>query len=165
MFGFWLMFFIPAWAVLVPRRLPQRQAVVAWWAVGLLFTLMIGLRHEVGGDWGSYAEHFTHAARMTFGEALAMGDPGHYLLNRLVAGLGGSLYTVNLIYAAVLMTGTVVFCRRQPIPWLALLAAVPYMLVVVGMGYTRQSVALGFGLLGLVALADGKVRKFAFWVV
>ena len=165
MFGFWLMFFIPAWAVLVPRRLPERQAVVAWWAIGLLFTLMIGLRHEVGGDWGSYAGHFQHAAGMTFGEALKMGDPGHYVLNRLIAGLGGSIYTVNLVYAAVLMTGTVVFCRRQPNPWLALLAAVPYMLIVVGMGYTRQSVALGFALLGLVALADGKVRKFVFWIV
>jgi hypothetical protein len=47
---------------------------------------------------------------------------------------------------------------------LALLAAVPYMLVVVGMGYTRQAVALGFALLGLTALGKGKVRSFVLWV-
>ena len=93
-----------------------------------------------------------------------MGDPGHYVLNRLVAGLGGSIYTVNLIYGAVLMIGTVVFCRRQPNPWLALLAAVPYMLIVVGMGYTRQSVALGLALLGLVALREQRVRAFVLCV-
>jgi hypothetical protein len=39
------------------------------------------------------------------------------------------------------------------------------MLIVVGMGYSRQAVALGFALLGLVALADRRVAVFVFWVV
>ncbi|MBJ6983007.1 EpsG family protein [Luteimonas sp. MC1572] len=164
MWPFWLMFLIPAFGVLVPRSLPARQARVMWWIVGLLFALMIGLRHEVGGDWFNYLPHFQHAADLSFAEAAAMGDPGHYVLNRFVAGLGGSIYTVNLIYGAVLMVGTVVFCRRQPNPWLALLVAVPYMLIVVGMGYTRQSVALGFALIGLVALGEHRVRTFVVLV-
>lgn len=164
MWPFWLMFLVPAFGVLVPRRLPAAQASVMWWAVGLLFALIIGLRHEVGGDWFNYLPHFERAATMSFAEAAGMGDPGHYVLNRLVAGLGGSIYTVNLIYGAVLMIGTVVFCRRQPNPWLALLAAVPYMLIVVGMGYTRQSVALGLALLGLVALREQRVRAFVLCV-
>ena len=63
-----------------------------------------------------------------------------------------------------MMWGTVVFCRDQPNPWLALLAAVPYMLVVVGMGYTRQAVALGFALLGLAALGHGRTRAFVIWI-
>lgn len=164
MWPFWLMFLVPAFGVLVPRRLAAAPASVMWWVVGLLFALMIGLRHEVGGDWFNYLPHFQHAATMSFAEAASMGDPGHYVLNRLVAGLGGSIYTVNLIYGAVLMIGTVVFCRRQPNPWLALLAAVPYMLIVVGMGYTRQSVALGLALLGLVALREQRVRAFVLCV-
>lgn len=164
MWPFWLMFLVPAFGVLVPRSLPAAQARVMWWVVGLLFALMIGLRHEVGGDWFNYLPHFQHAATMSFAEAAGMGDPGHYVLNRLVAGLGGTIYTVNLIYGAVLMIGTVVFCRRQPNPWLALLAAVPYMLIVVGMGYTRQSVALGLALLGLVALREQRVRAFVLCV-
>ena len=164
MWPFWAMFLIAAWGVLVPRRLPVGQAKVVWWLVGLLFALMIGLRHEVGGDWFNYLPHFVRASQMSFAEAAAMGDPGHYLLNRWVAGMGGNIYTVNLIYAAVLMWGTVVFCRRQPNPWLALLAAVPYMLIVVGMGYTRQSVALGLALLGLVALGEHRIRTFVICI-
>ena len=164
MWPFWAMFLIAAWGVLVPRSLPAAQAKVMWWLVGLLFALMIGLRHEVGGDWFNYLPHFVRASQMTFAEAAAMGDPGHYLLNRWVAGMGGSIYTVNLIYAAVLMCGTVVFCRRQPNPWLALLAAVPYMLIVVGMGYTRQSVALGLALMGLVALGEHRIRTFVILI-
>jgi hypothetical protein len=63
-----------------------------------------------------------------------------------------------------MMWGTVRFCRAQPNPWLALVAAVPYMLVVVGMGYTRQAVALGFALLALTELGNGKVRSFVLWI-
>lgn len=164
MWPFWLMFALPAWGLLSPRSLPPRQSAVAWAVVGLVFTLLIGFRDQVGGDWFTYLPMFERAAQMGFGEAMSAGDPGHYVLNRLVAELGGHIYAVNLIYAVVLMSGTVVFCRRQPYPWLALLVAVPYMLIVVGMGYTRQSVALGFALLGLVALGDGRVRSFVLWI-
>lgn len=160
MLVFWIMFLVAAWGVLVPRRLPVRQAKFSWLAVGCLFAILIGLRHEVGGDWFNYLPHFESASSMTFFEAAAMSDPGHYVLNMWAARLGGNIYLVNLVYAAIFMWGTMVFCRRQPSHWLALLSAVPYMLIVVGMGYTRQSAALGLALYGLVALSEGRVRVF-----
>ena len=164
MFGFWLMFFVPLWGVLTPKRLPARHAAMAWWFVAVLLALMMGFRHEVGGDWGAYLRHFETTAGLRFMEAVQRGDPGHFVVNWVVGRLGGDIYWVNLMYSAVLMWGTVVFCRRQPWPWLALLVAVPYMLVVVGMGYSRQAVALGFALLGLVALGEHRLRMFVFWI-
>ena len=164
MLPYWLMFLVPALAVLMPWRLPERQSRCAWLVVGSAFALMMGLRDEVGGDWGTYLPIFHDTALGTFGEAIGRGDPGYHGLNWLVERGGGDIYIVNLLCAAVTMWGTVVFCRRQPNPWLALLVAVPYMLVVVGMGYTRQAVALGFALLGLAALGDGRVRTFVIWV-
>ncbi|MCD9032756.1 EpsG family protein [Luteimonas sp. Y-2-2-4F] len=162
---YWLMFLVPVMALLAPGRLPRRQAWVAWWAVGLLFALLMGLRHEVGGDWFNYLAHFLDSAQLGFADAAARSDPGYYVLNWLVARLGGGIYAVNLACAAVTMWGTVAFCRRQPWPWLALAAAVPYMLIVVGMGYTRQAVALGFALLALSALGQGRTRTFVAWVL
>lgn len=164
MWPYWLMFLIPAWAVLVPRALPAEQARWAWFVVGSLFVAMIGFRHEIGGDWPNYLAEFWFTSTLTLPEAAALRDPGHAVVNWLVARTGTGIYLVNVIYAVPLMAGTVVFCRRQPNPWLALLAAVPYMLIVVGMGYSRQSVALGFALLGLAALGDGRVRTFVLWV-
>ena len=164
MWPYWLMFLVPVWAVLVPGRLKPSQARMVWLIVAVLFALMMGLRHEVGGDWASYGKHFLNAASLTFGEVLFMGDPGYYVTNWLVSQAGGDIHHVNLICAAIMMWGTVVFCRRQPNPWLALLAAVPYMIVVVGMGYTRQAVALGFALLGLVALGEARIRAFVIWI-
>lgn len=164
MWPYWLMLLIPAWGMLSPKRLPAPQAHVVWFLVGSLFALLMGLRHEVGGDWGNYLPLFRGASMLSFGEVIGGGDPGYYVINWLVAHAGGDIYHVNLICAAILMWGTVVFCRAQPNPWLALLVSVPYMLVVVGMGYTRQAVALGFALLGLTALGNARVRTFVVWV-
>lgn len=164
MWPYWLMFLVPAWAVLTPGRLRPSQARVVWVVVGVLFALMMGLRHEVGGDWLNYLPHFRETASRDFMEVMSRGDPGYYGLNWLVAHAGGSIYHVNLVCAVIMMWGTVVFCRAQPNPWLALMAAVPYMLVVVGMGYTRQAVALGFALLALTALGNGRTRSFVIWI-
>lgn len=164
MWPYWLMFLVPVWAVLMPGHLKSGQARVMWYIVGVVFALMMGLRHEVGGDWGSYDHHFLRASSLTFWEVITGGDPGYYGLNWLVDKLQGSIYHVNLVCAAIIMWGTVVFCRAQPNPWLALLVAVPYMLVVVGMGYTRQAVALGFALLALTALGHGRTRTFVIWI-
>lgn len=164
MWPYWLMFLVPAWAVLMPGRLKPSQARVMWIMVGILFALLMGLRHEVGGDWATYLPHFRETAARDFVEVMSRGDPGYYALNWGIGRLGGSIYYVNLVCAAIMMWGTVVFCRAQPNPWLALLAAVPYMLVVVGMGYTRQAVALGFALLALTALGNGRARTFVIWI-
>ena len=164
MWPYWLMYLVPAWGALLPGRLKPSQAWLPWAMVFMLFTLMMGLRHEVGGDWLNYLPHFRQTATMSLGEVMGRSDPGYYGLNWVVAQFGGDIYHVNLACAAIMMWGTVRFCRDQPNPWLALLAAVPYMLIVVGMGYTRQAVALGFALLGLAALGHGRTRAFVLWI-
>ncbi|HEY2345038.1 MAG TPA: EpsG family protein [Xanthomonadaceae bacterium] len=164
MWPYWLMFLTPMWAVLTPGRLLENQARWVWFLIGCVFAVLIGFRHQVGGDWGTYVRHFNDTVGLDWSDVVSGTDPGYYAVNWLVARAGGTIYTVNLICGAVVMWGTVVFCRRQPNPWLALLVAVPYMLIVVAMGYTRQAAALGFALLGLSALGAGKVRTFAMWI-
>jgi len=165
MLPFWFLYCIPALGFLANRRLAPSARSATWWMAGLLLTLAIGLRHRVGGDWFAYLAYLQRAASMTFQETLLQGDPGFYLLNWLIAGLGGGIYAVNLACGTLFMSGILVFARRQPLPWLALLVSVPYLVIVVGMGYTRQAVALGFVLLGLAALADGRTRRFAVWAL
>lgn len=165
MLPYWFFFSIPVFGLLATRRFAPSANRAAWWLAGLLLTLAIGLRHKVGGDWFAYIGYLERASSLTFQQILLQGDPGYYLLNWLVASLGGGIYSVNLACGALLMSGILLFARRQPLPWLALLVSVPYLVIVVGMGYTRQAVALGFVLLGLAALADGRTRRFAAWVL
>ena len=61
--------------------------------------------------------------------------------------------------------GLVSFARLQPRPWLAILVAVPYLVIVVAMGYSRQACAIGLAMLGLVALSrDRSNVKFVIWI-
>lgn len=165
MLPYWILYSIPTISVLLALRLTISSQRTVWWLVGLAFALAIGLRHEVGGDWGAYLRYFQEASRMTLPVALSQGDPGYYLVNWIVAAIGGNIYAVNLLCGIVLVGGVVTFARQQTIPSLALLVAVPYLITVVGMGYSRQAVALGFILLGLVALSGGRMRRFAILVL
>lgn len=134
----------------------------AWLGVLLVYVLMTGLRHEVGGDWRTYSGMFRHISRSSFIYALEFSDPGYYGLSWVVAKLGGDIYWLNTLCGLMVVAGVGIFCRPQQYAWLGLAVAVPYLLIVVGMGYTRQAAALGWALMGLHAL--GQRRNVGFVV-
>lgn len=125
---------------------------------------MIGLRHEVGGDWSTYLDHIEMVTNVSWQDALIQGDPAYSLLNWVAAETKLGIYFTNTVCAALFSWGLVVFCRAQPRPWLALVVAVPYLVTVVAMGYTRQGVAIGLAMLGLVALSDRKLLRFVIFL-
>ena len=137
----------------------------AWIFFVLLFTLVIGYRVEVGGDWGSYLGYLERVRYYPFLEIFELGDPGYQVINWLSNRLESGIWGVNLFCGLVFSFGLSVFSRSLPRPWLSLTVAVPYLLTVVAMGYSRQAVALGFAMLGLVFLGRKQSFWFVFWVV
>jgi len=129
-----------------------------------LLVLMIGLRHEVGGDWIPYMELVESAGIQGLVETVTQGDPAYNLLNWVAAQLGLGVYLVNSVCAVMFTWGLLSFCRSQPRSWLALVVAVPYLITVVAMGYSRQGVAIGLIMLGLVALAKRDGIRYFFCV-
>ena len=71
---------------------------------------------------------------------------------------------VNTVCGGIFSYGLIAFARSQPRPWLALAVAVPYLIIVVAMGYTRQAAAIGFVMLGLVRLGNGSFVRFALCI-
>lgn len=166
MIPYWALFILVAFPCLLSRQLQPSQARLVWVGVGILLTLMLGFRHEVGGDWFNYERQFELVAGLSFTESVTMTkDPGYYPLGWVVARLGGSIYWLNLVCAGLLVAGTMLLASAQPRRWVALLAAVPYLLIVVGMGYTRQSAAIGCAMIGLALLGKGSVRSFVGWIL
>jgi hypothetical protein len=95
-------------------------------------------------------------------KAISMTDPLYGAINWTVAQAGGGIWTVNLICAAIFTYGLVSFSRWQPNPPLAMLVAVPYLAVVVAMGYTRQSAALGLVLVAITSVHRGSITRAIF---
>ena len=167
MLTYCLMFFIPAWASVSAPSKPRpagKRLEFSWFVAALFLTLLVGLRHEVGGDWFSYEAIYLNMVGAPLSELLEMRDPGYYLLNWLSLQVEGGTYLVNTMAGLIFSVGVVSFCRQQPRPWLALAVAVPYMIIVVGMGYSRQAIALGLALLGLVGLAKQSNLQFVLCV-
>ena len=131
----------------------------------LLIITVIGLRYKVGADWFTYAQIFGDVQRFDLLGAIERGDPGYQLLNWVAFHLGSDVWLVNLMSAAIFGWGLYRFCSVQPSPWLAVAVAIPYMVIVVAMGYTRQSIALGVLMAGLAKQSRGaSTLNFALYV-
>jgi len=158
MFAYWTLYLIPALAAVGHRNVPRQ----VWLLFFIVVTAMIGLVYRVGGDWGSYIGYVARAGQLSLTEILTGQDPGYYLISWLADITVGSVWLVNLIAGAVFTAGLVRFVRRLPDPMTAFTASIPYMVIVLAMGYTRQAMAFGLLLWGLVYLKDS--RRVAFVV-
>jgi hypothetical protein len=115
---------------------------------------VIGFRYKVGGDWDTYQAFFDW--RGGGGpNAPAAEDPGYQFVNWIVQQMNLDIWAVNFVCGAIFTWGLFRFCLAQKDPWLSVLIAVPYMVIVVAMGYTRQAVALGILMAGLAAVERG----------
>ena len=129
-------------------------------ALFILFSTLIGLRYETGGDWGSYQVMVEKIGAESFWPSLSLSDPGFAAVSWLSSQLGFGLNGPTSFCGVILMYGLVRFARDLPDPWLAIVAAVPYLLIVVGMGYIRQGAAIGFILLALRQFDKGRIPRF-----
>jgi hypothetical protein len=167
MWPYWMLFIVPAYLA-ISKLKPTPYSTLnfinnkwpfAWRFTFFVLVLMIGMRHEVGGDWAAYILNMENPEEFS-----EFADPSNQILFWLGMKTGGGIYLVNLISAVFFSWGLVTFCRNQPRPWLALTVAIPYLVIVVAMGYTRQGVAIGLAMMAIVALGRGNILRFVFWV-
>lgn len=171
MWPYWVMFIAPAIAAIVERaQLPghgtnSRGVHMQWFAAWAAIALFIGLRWQVGGDWFNYEDNLQKLQGLTFSEAITSKDPGFALLSWITLEMDWGVLGVNMMIAPLFALALVRFCSSLPRPWLAIVISIPYLVVVVGMGYSRQGVALACGMLGLLALSRHSARAFLGWVL
>lgn len=173
MWPYWLMLFPPSVGALLeggrgtvaPTARTPAPFSAAWAMAIAGITIVIGYRTNVGSDWWNYLDHLEAVRGVGLSEVLTLSDPGYKVGNWLSNQLDGGIYAVNLLCGVLLSLGLVSFCRTMPRPWLALAVAIPYLVIVVGMGYSRQAVALGTAMLGLVAQQRKSTVRFVFWVL
>lgn len=86
MLPYWLLFMLwSVGAVQAERRRAQDSRLILFATATVLTILMIGLRFEVGGDWGAYIRIYESIFFLPLGSALSITDPGYAVLNWLAA--------------------------------------------------------------------------------
>lgn len=165
MLVYWLMFAFPAVMALLEARggAYRAQPTFGWVIVVIALFAIIGLRWQTGGDWGNY-DRMVQSALWDRAGINLLGDPGFAALTRLAAGSQYGMLVVTMASALVIGILLVVFCLQQPRPWLCLTVAVPYFVIVMGMGYIRQGMAVSCFLMALLAARRVQPLGFLAWI-
>lgn len=168
MFPYWVLFSIFALGAITHVLRPRgndRPTILLYGAVFVIF-LMVGLRYKVGADWRNYEEIYRYLEGATVPELLRMQDPAYMLLNHFAQYLNLDIWFVNLCCATLFSWGLLRFAEREPNPWLTIAVGVPYLVIVVGMGYTRQATAIAIIMASLREFEDHRYfRTFLLFVL
>lgn len=163
MIVYWLLFGFWAIGSLQSPRARDQKRYLFLFVIGAIATAaVIGFRFEVGSDWKNYLEIYHNMYFLEFRQALFFSDPAYSFISWISARADYGIVFINFLCAAIFASGFFYFAWRQPNPFLAAVVAVPYLIIVVAMGYTRQSAAIG---LLCFAVADASDRRLVRIVV
>lgn len=167
MLVYWAMFVVPALSAFFGDQRQPGALTRPQIGLGLLlfaFVILVGARYEVGGDWFTYEEIVDFIRYEKLSTALTFGDPGFQLVTWISTRVGLGSAGPSTFCGAVLIYGIWRFVKPMPDPWLAVTAAVPYLIIVVGMGYVRQGAAIGFILLAILQFEQSRWLGFLGWI-
>lgn len=128
------------------------------------FSIYVGLRIEVGGDWGNYYENYFVFLDLPINyylnNYLISKDPLFKLANYVIIKLNGNYILLNYILSLVFSFALLNFCFSREKPFFMILLSLPYLINVVAMGYHRQAIAISFLMIGFKYLEKKQNFKF-----
>lgn len=160
---YWLLLTFPSLIAIFTRRgrfgdmtaaRANGATVLAMILFFMVYNALSILRYDTGGDWYTYDLLVQQIRVGDFAFALSRGDNAFMAVAYLSTRMGLDLYGVNFVCSALLSWGVLALALRLPDPWVAIAAAVPYILIVIGFGYIRQGAAIGLILLSIIAIVD-----------
>lgn len=157
MMVYWSFVLIPTLLSLSESMKRNRGAtsiVLAMIFVSLFF--FMGLR-ETAGDYPTYLNLYELLAGSDLEASLSSVEPIYGLLNWLSSHLGLGLYGVNSVCALVFLYCLGRVASKEKLPLLLTTLAIPYFVIVVGMGYTRQGVAAALVMLSIMHLRENRL--------
>jgi hypothetical protein len=157
-----MMLILPALFGLSPIKFDKNLKTVMFFLFGIVLVFLIGLRHEVGGDWDRYIDtayglqkgvNFNYSSFYT-------GDYAYRLIHWISVNYLNGIYSTNLICSIFFVSGLLRFSKSMAMPWISIFISINFLVIVVSMGYTRQATAVGFLMWCLVDLINGKNMRF-----
>lgn len=130
----------------------------------IFLIIFTGLRFEIGADWKNYLIIYDYFQSIPFYESLFITDSGYGFLNYISHYIGfEDTILVNFFCSIFFCSCFWVFYKKSENYWIPILVSFPYLILVVSMGYTRQSVAISFFLIAMLYAIEKKLIRFLFF--
>ena len=174
MLAYWLLFSIFAFsAINENKKYVTNDNLFAiglsWYFWVFILTFFIGFRDSIGTDWFPYVRLFNKISIISFQELLTnisySENISYSILIWISSKLGFGIYGANLLMGFIFSLFLIIFCNHFDRPYFALLISIPYIIVVVGIGYGRQGVALAFLMISFLCLFKNKKILFILLIV
>lgn len=127
-------------AVMMPM---YRRGPLLWGLAFVVIVVFVGLRHHVGMDWNNYLFMIHRANSGSLWQSFIFTEPGYAILLRVAGQNGWGVYGAYLMGTVIFAAGLFRYARSTPSPWIALLVAMPFLVVVISMSAARQAVTIG----------------------
>lgn len=132
----------------------------------VLLALFIGFRYEVGADWQNYLYHLENQFNTDLIFNYNNKEILYYLIVWLASNIFGGIYFVNSILGIIFCYGLYRFAEAlNSNRYSLLMISFPVLIVVISLGFSRQSTAIGLFMLGLVQLLKGKNVKYMLLIL
>ncbi len=128
----------------------------------------MGLRHNVGADWYTYNFYYNNCnnpfiiSNFSINSVITfiISEPIYHSINFLACKFNLGVHLVNFISAILAITPLFYIASKQRDKFLIPVLSFSYFIVVICMGYTRQSMAIGFVLIAVYFWTDQKFYKY-----
>ena len=168
MIFYYYLYFISSLFVFIERKLKFKKFIFFLIFIYLFLIILIGFRFEVGGDWENYNFAYTQFAKVNFLDIFTKSISDDILFD-LVQWISfrffNNIYLGNILCAFIFVSGLIRIAYVTPYPFFFITLAIPYLLVAVSMGYTRQSVAIGLFMWGICLLLKKNNLSYFFLIL
>ena len=164
---YWSLFLLPVMFTLISIKVDRNIKNLLWYCYGVLIFFLVCYRYEVGGDWSNYLTNYKHYFSKPISVVFKGGsrDYGSEAIQWLSLNYLGSSLLSNLICGTIFIFGLLRLCKSTTMPILANVISIPYLVIVVGMGYTKQSAAIGLFMWAIYSLRQGKEMRYYFYII
>ena len=128
--------------------------------------ILIGLKFEIGGDWINYLNIYSNINQKIFN---SYGNENYDIFFKtepvmiLLFLLSPNIFVFNLICALIFLIGLFTLISKFQDRFLALVISVPFLIILVAMGYQKQSVAIGLIMLVYYFYLNNNYKTFVFF--
>lgn len=152
--------------------LPKELDIFFWYVFLVFLLLIFGLRYQIGGDWNNYLDTFNFLNKLevrglekwtgnynqwryssTYKEAIIFRS-----LVQLSGFINESFYFFNFICSLIFIYSIQKLSLKLKTKWLVIGILIPYMGIIVHMGYIRQSLAISFLIISILNFFENKKK-------